>query len=102
MALTFTSAHALQLLIESLPDPPRWYCQEMITAGYKSPHTVYFYWCNALEAIEYIFGNLIFVLHMQFDPQRLWSDQLKTECIYSEYMTGDFAWESQVHCRILT
>ncbi|KAN0128827.1 hypothetical protein V8E53_013325 [Lactarius tabidus] len=67
----------------------------MITEGYKSPHTVYFYWCNALEAIEYIFGNLIFVLHMQFDPQRLWSDQLKTECIYSEYMTGDFAWESQ-------
>lgn len=102
MALTFTSAHALQLLIESLPDPPRWYCQEMITEGYKSPHTVYFYWCNALEAIEYIFGNLIFVLHMQFDPQRLWSDQLKTECIYSEYMTGDFAWESQVHCQILT
>jgi hypothetical protein len=39
---------------------------------------------------------------MQFDPQRLWTDQLKTEHIYSEYMTGDFAWESQVCCRILT
>jgi hypothetical protein len=100
MSPTFTSAHALRLLIESLPDPPCWYCQEMITEGYKSPHPVYFYWRDALEVIEYTFGSLIFVPHMQFDPQRLWSDQLKMEHIYSEYMTGDFAWQSQVHCRI--
>jgi hypothetical protein len=102
MSLTFTSAHALWSLVESLPDPPHWYCQEMVTEGYKLPCPIYFYWCDALEVIEYTFGNPIFVLHMQFDPQRLWTDQLKTEHIYSEYMTGDFAWQSQVHCQILT
>ena len=96
----FTSAHAHRSLIESLPDPPRWFCQEMVIDGYQSKRPIYFYWHDALKVIEYIFGNLIFASHMQFDPHRLWSDQIKSERIYSEYMTGDFAWQSQVCCQI--
>ncbi|KAH9066073.1 hypothetical protein EDB83DRAFT_2506343 [Lactarius deliciosus] len=92
---TFTSAHALQSLIESLPDPPRWYCEEMIIEGYKS-EKITFYWHDALDVIEYIFGNPIFAPYMQYDPQRVWMDISKAERVYSEYMTGDFAWQSQV------
>jgi hypothetical protein len=68
--------------------------------GYKSKRPIYFYWRDALEVTEYIFGNPIFASHIQFDPQRLWHDQLKSERIYSEYMTGDFAWQSQVRPQI--
>ncbi|KAH8987547.1 hypothetical protein EDB86DRAFT_3065710 [Lactarius hatsudake] len=91
---TFTSAHALRSLIESLPDPPRWYCEEMIIEGYES-EKITFYWCDALDVIEYIFGNPIFAPYMQYDPQRVWTDISKAERVYSEYMTGDFAWQSQ-------
>ncbi|KAH8991606.1 hypothetical protein EDB86DRAFT_3065127 [Lactarius hatsudake] len=92
---TFTSAHALRSLIESLPDPPRWYCEEMIIEGYES-EKITFYWRDALDVIEYIFGNPIFAPYMQYDPQRVWTDISKAERVYSEYMTGDFAWQSQV------
>ncbi|KAH9166213.1 hypothetical protein EDB89DRAFT_2115908 [Lactarius sanguifluus] len=91
----FTSAHALRSLIESLPDPPRWYCEEMIIEGYES-EKITFYWRDALDVIEYIFGNPIFAPYMQYDPQRVWTDISKAERVYSEYMTGDFAWQSQV------
>ncbi|KAH8999792.1 hypothetical protein EDB86DRAFT_3063873 [Lactarius hatsudake] len=91
---TFTSAHALRSLIESLPDPPRWYCEEMIIEGYES-EKITFYWRDALDVIEYIFGNPIFAPYMQYDPQRVWTDISKAERVYSEYMTGDFAWQSQ-------
>ncbi|KAH8985112.1 hypothetical protein EDB86DRAFT_3066078 [Lactarius hatsudake] len=91
---TFTSAHALRSLIESLPDPPRWYCEEMIIEGYES-EKITFYWRDALDVIEYIFGNPIFAPYMQYDPQRVWTDISKVERVYSEYMTGDFAWQSQ-------
>ncbi|KAH8983317.1 hypothetical protein EDB86DRAFT_2811651 [Lactarius hatsudake] len=94
---TFTSAHALRSLIESLPDPPRWYCDRMVIEGYETEHPIYFYWRDALSVIEYIFGNPVFASYMQYDPQRLWTDASRTERIYSEYMTGDFAWQSQVH-----
>ncbi|KAH9009021.1 hypothetical protein EDB84DRAFT_1280815 [Lactarius hengduanensis] len=92
---TFTSAHALRSLIESLPDPPCWYCDQMIIESYKSKQPIHFYWCNALSVIEYIFGNPVFASYMQYDPQRLWTDASRTERIYLEYMTGDFAWQSQ-------
>jgi hypothetical protein len=68
----------------------------MIIDGYKPKTPIYFYWRDALEVIEYVFGNPVFAPYMQYDPQRLWTDVHKTERIYSEYMTGDFAWESQV------
>ncbi|KAH9018763.1 hypothetical protein EDB85DRAFT_2075891 [Lactarius pseudohatsudake] len=64
---TFTSAHALRSLVESLPDPPRWYSEEM--------KKMTFYWRDALDVIEYIFGNPIFAPYMQYDPQR---DRLPT------------------------
>ncbi|KAH8997724.1 hypothetical protein EDB86DRAFT_3064262 [Lactarius hatsudake] len=54
---TFTSAHALRSLIESLPDPPHWYCDRMVIEGYETEHPIYFYWRDALSVIEYIFGN---------------------------------------------
>ncbi|KAH9020515.1 hypothetical protein EDB84DRAFT_1589727 [Lactarius hengduanensis] len=92
---TFTSAHALRSLIESLPDPPRWYCDQMIIESYESKQPIHFYWRDALSVIEYIFGNPVFASYMQYDPQRLWTDASRTERIYSEYMTGDLAWQSQ-------
>lgn len=94
--LSYPSAHAFRSWIESLPDPPRWYCEEITVEGYKSKQPIYFYWRDALEVIEYIFGNPVFAPYMQYDPQRVWTDTTKTERIYSEYMTGDFAWKAQV------
>ena len=97
----FTSAHAHRSLIESLPDPPRWYHGEMFIAGYTSKQPLHFYWRDALEVIEYIFGHPAFAPYMQYDPQRLWTDLSRTERIYSEYMTGDFAWQSQVQLFVI-
>jgi hypothetical protein len=74
----------------------------MIIEGYKPQKPLYFYWRDALDVIEYIFGNPVFAPYMQYDPQRLWTDISRTERIYSEYMTGDFAWQSQVKLLIVS
>jgi hypothetical protein len=97
----FTTAHALRSLIESLPDPLRWYYEEITIEGYKLKRPIYFYWCDTLEVIEYIFGNPHFMPYMQYDPHRDWTDESRTEHVYSEYMMGDFAWQSQVCLSII-
>ena len=73
----------------------------MTIDGYPSKQPLYFYWRDALDVIKYIFGNPVFALYMQYDPQKLWTDTSRTERVYSEYMTGDFAWQSQVQLFIV-
>jgi hypothetical protein len=92
----FTTACALHLLIESLNDPPHLYYEEITIEGYKLKQPIYFYWYNTLEVIKYIFGHPHFMPYMQYDPHRDWTNESRTEHIYSEYMMGDFTWQSQV------
>ena len=51
---------------------------------------------DGLECFSFLFGNPVFVDHMDYSPRRVWTDDNMLSRIYDEPMTGDFAWELQV------
>jgi hypothetical protein len=61
---------------------------------------MYLFFRDALDCVEYLFGNPLFAGHMDFCPTRLYRDAERTIRVYSEWMTGDVAWNMQV--RFLT
>jgi hypothetical protein len=67
--------------------------------GYPTKAPMCLYYRDALECIEHLFGNPLFAGHIDYSPQRLWTTAEKLERIYTEWMTGDSAWEMQVSPR---
>ena len=55
-----------------------------------------FYYRDGIDVAKYIFANPVFANHMMYDPVREWTDATQSERVYSEFMTGDYAWEIQV------
>ena len=51
---------------------------------------------DALDCVEYLFGNPLFANRMDFSPTRLYHNVEQTIRIYTEWMTGNAAWEMQV------
>ena len=43
-----------------------------------------------------LFGNPLFVNHMDYVPRREFASEEKQERLYNEMMTGDLAWNLQV------
>ncbi|KAH8996029.1 hypothetical protein EDB92DRAFT_1967415 [Lactarius akahatsu] len=62
-----------------------WYCDRMVIEGYETEHPIYFYWCDALSVIEYIFGNPVFASYMHATQLAVVGGSNKT-CITA--MTG--------------
>ena len=51
---------------------------------------------DALDCVEYLFGNPVFADKLDFCPVRLYRNAELTIRMYTEWMTGDSAWEMQV------
>jgi len=54
------------------------------------------YWRDPLECISSIFNHPLFHGHMDFTPRRVYTTAQKTCRVFTEWMTGDHAWEMQV------
>ena len=57
---------------------------------------MHFFYRDALDCVEYLFGNPLFAEQMDFSPVRVYHDAEQTIRIYSEWMTGNAAWDMQV------
>jgi hypothetical protein len=82
--------------MELLPKAPQWRCMPIVVDGYPTKAPMCLYYRDALECVEYLFGNPLFVGQIDYSPQRLWKTAEKLERVYTEWMTGDSAWEMQV------
>ena len=51
---------------------------------------------DALDCVEYLFGNPLFADKLDFCPVRLYRNAELTIRMYTKWMTGDSAWEMQV------
>lgn len=94
MKLSFGSAYTLRSWMETLPGGPDWYIDTIQVDGYTTTKPIRLYWRDGLEVAEWIFGNPVFANHMFFDPVRVHTVTGERE--YTEYMSGDQAWENQV------
>lgn len=96
MALSFTSYRALQSMIESLPSGPIWHSRTITVEGYTTKKPIVFIYRDAAEVVDHIFGNPIFANVMEMDPRKVYTDEKREERVYSQFMTGDYAWSCQV------
>lgn len=91
---------ALRGRIEMLPKVPDWKSKKIALPGYATREPMYLFFRDALDCVEYLFGNPLFAGHMDFSPTRLYRDAEQTIRIYSEWMTGDTAWNMQVRLSV--
>jgi len=96
---SFHTAQELQSRIEALPDVPRWSHQTITISGYCAKDPITLYWRDGLEVIKSLFSNPIFAGCMEMDPYKLVERETQPR-VYGEFMSGDFAWEYQVHTNI--
>ncbi|KAJ7029159.1 hypothetical protein C8F04DRAFT_1212028 [Mycena alexandri] len=94
MHLSFRTAKDLRSRIEILPKGPEWKAIPWQTEyATKSPLTLYYR--DPLECLQYLLSNPLIQDHVQFMPFRLWANSDKLMRIYTEWLSGDVAWNMQ-------
>jgi hypothetical protein len=95
MHLSFKTVKDLRSRIEILPKGPEWKAIPWKTQYLiKSPLTLYYR--DPLECLQHLLRNPLIQDHINFTPFRLWADADKLVRIYSEWLSGDVAWNMQV------
>ena len=61
--------------------------------GYVTKDPIHLFYRNALEVTREIFGNPVFVQHMEYDPYQIFEGG---EREYGEWMSSDEAYRIQV------
>ena len=86
----------LKSLVECLPGPPQWQATEVTILGGTTQRPITFLFRDGLECFKHLFSNPMFASDMDYRPRKLWTDESKASRVYTEIMTGDFAWDVQV------
>jgi hypothetical protein len=97
---SFKSAKELRSRIELLPSGPQWLVQDVQIPGDPSSMDLPLYYRDGLEVFKFLFGNPVYARFMSYEPCKVYCDKQKGKRIYTEIMTGDWAWECQV-CQCL-
>jgi hypothetical protein len=97
----FHTAKGLRSQIEILPSVPDWKTKKIVLTGHVTKEPMLLFYRDALDCVEYLFGNPLFGDKMDFCPVRLYSDAERTIRMYTEWMTGNAAWEMQVSFNVL-
>ncbi|KAH7903379.1 hypothetical protein BJ138DRAFT_1020738, partial [Hygrophoropsis aurantiaca] len=94
LPLSFRSAQQLRGRIELLPSGPKWRYRVLKTSTpTKTP--VRLFWRDPLECIEALFNNPLFHNKLDLVPRRVYRSEERLVRVYSEWMTGDTAWDMQ-------
>ena len=99
--LSFFSAREMRARIENLPSPPRWKETEVSIGGGSTRDPLTLYYRDGLECFRFLFGNPLFLDHMEYAPRREFTAGEKPERLYNEMMTGDRPWDLQVSSIII-
>lgn len=95
LPVSFRTAKELRKRAELLPSGPRWMSRQIPTS-HPTKRPVYLYWRDSLELLEYLLNNPMFSDVMEFVPYRLYRTADHLYRVYTEWMSGDDAWEMQV------
>ncbi|KAG1801793.1 hypothetical protein EV424DRAFT_1545364 [Suillus variegatus] len=94
LQLSFKNAKDLQSRAEMLPKGPSWKCQLIpLLHGTKSP--IRLFWRDPVECLESLFSNPLFHDKLDFIPRRVYKTAACLLRVYSEWLTGDAAWNIQ-------
>ena len=93
---SFSSAREIRARIEILPSPPRWKEIDVDVEGGTTKEQLMLYYRDGLECFKFLFGNPLFLNHMEYIPRREYVTEERLERLYNEMMTGDRARNLQV------
>ncbi|KAG0702891.1 hypothetical protein DFH29DRAFT_804305 [Suillus ampliporus] len=94
LRLSFSNARELRSRAEMLPSGPNWKCQ-VIPSAYPTKHPIQLFWRDPIECLESLFSNPLFHDKLDFIPRRMYKTAAHLLWVYSEWLTGDAAWEMQ-------
>ncbi|KAG0705985.1 hypothetical protein DFH29DRAFT_799255 [Suillus ampliporus] len=95
LKLSFRNAKELRSHAEMLPKGPSWKCRTIPSLNpTKSP--IRLFWRDPVECLESLFSNPLFHDQLNFVPHRVYTTSVQLLRVYSEWLTGDSAWEIQV------
>ncbi|KAI6004944.1 hypothetical protein EDD15DRAFT_2359872 [Pisolithus albus] len=91
---SFKTAKALRKLIELLPSGPRWKCRSVKTESPTRCALQVFY-RDAIECLQHLIHSPSNNGLIHFVPEKIYSAADRTQRIYTDWLTGDRAWELQ-------
>ena len=94
--VTFHTAKDLQSRVEMLLTIPEWKFKVVSLTGHTTKEPTLLFYHDSLDCVEYLFGNPTFANWIDFSPTQLYCNLEQTICMYTEWMTGNSAWEMQV------
>jgi hypothetical protein len=98
LGLSFSSTKELNHIIDNvLPGRPAFQCRELVIGG----ETLEFYHRDVVACIRSIYSDPELVQDLVVAPEWHYTDQGRSEHVYSEMHTGDWWWAVQVHSTIL-
>jgi hypothetical protein len=94
---SFGSGRAMREQIDKLPKlRMTWKNVEVIPCSGTTSSPVFLCYRDPVEAIRYLLDRPSLKDHLTFSPERRWKDDVGGSRQYTEIMTGDWAWETQV------
>ncbi|KAG1800382.1 uncharacterized protein HD556DRAFT_1430435 [Suillus plorans] len=94
LPLSFLSAKELRGRAEMLPSGPCWMSQ-IIPTKYPTKLPVVLYWRDPLDCISSLLNHPAFHDQLDFTPRRVYTTAQRLCRVYSEWATGDDAWNMQ-------
>ena len=95
LMLSFRTARALRKLIELLPSGPQWK-HRSIKPESPVKHDFQLFYRDAIECLQHLLHSPSLSGQIEFVPKKIYSAADRMERIYTEWLTGDRAWELQV------
>ncbi|KAG1787146.1 uncharacterized protein HD556DRAFT_1449075 [Suillus plorans] len=94
LQLSFSNARELRSCAEMLPSGPSWKCQT-IPSIHPTKLPICLFWRDPIECLESLFSNPLFHDKLDFIPRRVYKMAARLLRVYSEWLTGNSAWDMQ-------
>ncbi|KAG2047747.1 hypothetical protein BDR06DRAFT_896857, partial [Suillus hirtellus] len=94
LQLSFSNTRELCSRAEMLPSGPSWKCQT-IPSIYSTKLPICLFWRDPVECLESLFSNPLFHDKLDFVPHCMYKMAAQLLRVYSEWLTGNSAWDMQ-------
>src|SRR5260221_1551503 len=95
LGLSFRSEKDLRNRAKMLQKGPGWKCLP-ITTVYPTKNKINLYYRDPIECLQLIMRNPLLKDQLEFEPYHIFKTAEKTMRIYTEWLSGNAAWEMQV------
>jgi len=94
LSLSFKNANELNAIVDhGLPTGhPKFKHKQIVVTG----EVFDIYYCDVIKCVKSLYGDPDFAKYLAFAPERHYSDEDKTICLFHDMHTGKWWWDTQV------